>query len=98
MSAGIKYGAVIARGPMRSSLVNSPKNRRHFEVEARNWESVSELLSSGSCQVGKSMGKILCSVEFRAETPVSAKICNFVAVQSGVNTGAGSCLPWDFFS
>lgn len=98
MSAGTKCGAVIARGPMRSSLVNTPKNRRLFESDARNWESVAELSSSGSCQIGKFIGKIFSSVEFRAETPVSAKICTFVAVQSGVDTGAGSCLPWNFFS
>lgn len=55
-------------------------------------------MSSGSCQIGKFISKIFSGVEFRAETPVSAKICKFVAAQSGVGTGAGSCLPWNFFS
>lgn len=59
---------------------------------------MADLLSSGSCQIGKFIGKTFSSVEFRAKTSVSAKICNSVAVQRGVDTGAGSCLPWNFFS
>lgn len=65
-------------------------------VSKQNWESVAELLSSGGCQTPEFIGKTFSSVEFRAETPISAKICSFVAVQSGVDTGAGVMFTLEF--
>lgn len=78
---------------------------QHPQSSSALWE-VSSVISVGlEAELGVSGRPLFClwiflfkfsSAEFRAETPVSARICNFVAVQSGV--GAGSCLPWHFFS
>lgn len=40
---------------------------------------MAELLSLGSCQTGKFIGKTFSNVEFVAESTVSAKICNMAA-------------------